>query len=264
MKQEVGLLNKKNEKGMSILEAIVASVIVGIGFIGIFQMVGYAVNSIDVSGERSKAGHLVGMIAEGVLGYKDTYVGVSENDEKALIYEGGRAYMPSDDDRKKCSKFVEFYANLAYAEDSQVCGSDSKTKSGVTEGINIANCSTTSKANRQALFKKDEATPWGATSAAGNQILKWNAILSEDQLIKCKSQKDTKSIKMFEMCRWAKNNCEFQNNNVFDERMYVGRIQFNLNDGKKRRFLYFQADYEPKYQTNTGSEGDGPFIGMEK
>ena len=51
-------------------------------------------------------------------------------------------------------------------------------------------------------------------------------------------------------------------NNVFDERMYVGRIQFNLNDGKKRRFLYFQADYEPKYQTNTGGEGDGPFTGM--
>ena len=48
--------------------------------------------------------------------------------------------MPSDDDRKKCSKFVEFYANLAYAEDSQVCGSDSKTKSDVTDGINIANC----------------------------------------------------------------------------------------------------------------------------
>ena len=66
--------------------------------------------------------------------------------------------MPSDDDRKKCSKFVEFYANLAYAEDSQVCGSDSKTKSGVTDGINIANCSTTSKANRQALIKKDEVS----------------------------------------------------------------------------------------------------------
>ena len=33
------------------------------------------------------------------------------------------------------------------------------------------------------------------------------------------------------------------NDNVFDQRMYVGRIQFNLNDGKKRRFLYFQADY---------------------
>ena len=56
-RKEDGLLNKmknRKEKGMSILEAIVASVIVGIGFIGIFQMVGYAVNSIDVSGERSK------------------------------------------------------------------------------------------------------------------------------------------------------------------------------------------------------------------
>ena len=52
-------MKNNKEKGMSILEAIVASVIVGIGFIGIFQMVGYAVNSIDVSGERSKAGHLV-------------------------------------------------------------------------------------------------------------------------------------------------------------------------------------------------------------
>ena len=38
--KEIGLLNRmKNnkEKGMSILEAIVASVIVGIGFIGIFK-----------------------------------------------------------------------------------------------------------------------------------------------------------------------------------------------------------------------------------
>jgi hypothetical protein len=26
--------------------------------------------------------------------------------------------------------------------------------------------------------------------------------------------------------------------------MYVGRIQFNLNDGKKRKYLYFQADYK--------------------
>ena len=31
-------MNRKKEKGMSILEAIVASVIVGIGFIGIFQI----------------------------------------------------------------------------------------------------------------------------------------------------------------------------------------------------------------------------------
>ena len=25
--------------------------------------------------------------------------------------------------------------------------------------------------------------------------------------------------------------------------MYIGRVQMNLNDGKKRKYLYFQTDY---------------------
>ena len=255
---ESGLVNKmikKKEKGMSILEAIVASVIVGIGFIGIFQMVGYAVNSIDVSSERSKAGHLAGMIAEGVLGYKDTIVGVSENDEKALVYEQGKAYMPTELDRKACAKFVQFYANLDFeesedTESTDACGSDTKLND-IKTSIVTDKCS---EDDKDPLYKKDEASIWGGKSAASNQLLKWGAILNQDQLIKCKTEKDTKSIKMFEMCRWSANKCAYTNNNIFDDRMYVGRIQFNLNDGKKRRFLYFQADYEPKFQTRVAEE----------
>ena len=34
--------------------------------------------------------------------------------------------------------------------------------------------------------------------------------------------------------------------NVYDESMLIGRIQINLNNGKKRKFLYFQADYKVK------------------
>ena len=30
---------------------------------------------------------------------------------------------------------------------------------------------------------------------------------------------------------------------VKDDIMYIGRVQMNLNDGKKRKFLYFQTDY---------------------
>ena len=245
-------MKNNKEKGMSILESIVASVIVGIGFIGIFQMVGYAVNSIDVSGERSKAGHLVGMIAEGVLGYKDTYVGVSENDEQALIFEDGKAFMPSESDRKACAKFVQFYTNLDFEEsgDTNACGSDTKLNT-IRTIINTDKCSTE---ERLPLYKKGEASIWGGKSAASNQILKWQAILNQDQLIKCKTEKDTKSIKMFDMCRWESNKCTYTNNNIFDDRMYVGRIQFNLNDGKKRRFLYFQADYEPKYRARGAGE----------
>ena len=59
MKKEVlGLGFKKNEKGMTLLEALVSTAIVGIGFIAIFQMVNYSVRSIDVSGERTKASFL--------------------------------------------------------------------------------------------------------------------------------------------------------------------------------------------------------------
>ena len=55
---------KLSEKGVSILEALVATVIIGIGFVAVFQMTQYSVRSIDVSGERTKATYLTGMIVE--------------------------------------------------------------------------------------------------------------------------------------------------------------------------------------------------------
>ena len=30
---------------------------------------------------------------------------------------------------------------------------------------------------------------------------------------------------------------------ITDDLMYVGRVQMNLNDGRKRKYLYFQTDY---------------------
>jgi len=30
---------------------------------------------------------------------------------------------------------------------------------------------------------------------------------------------------------------------VTEDVIYIGRVQMNLNDGKKRKFLYFQSDY---------------------
>ncbi len=258
-------MNRKKEKGMSILEAIVASVIVGIGFIGIFQMVGDAVNSIDVSGERTKATHLAGMIAEGVIGYRDTLVGVGEEDEKNLEYSRDGISLEGDD-TNNCSTFVEYYAFLGKANSTlgKVCGSAQETEN-INDQINIESCSKTSTDARTPLYNKDKDTAWDSKSAAGNQIKKWTAILAEDQLMKCKSTNqttkatnDTKSIKLFEMCRWGKGaKCQYANYNVFDDQMYVGRIQFNMNDGKKRRFLYFQADYKPKFQTIPNDDDGG-------
>ena len=66
-----GQLNKKNsEKGMSLIEALVSTVIISIGFIAVFQMVSYSIQSIDVSNERTKTTYLTGMVAEDLLADK--------------------------------------------------------------------------------------------------------------------------------------------------------------------------------------------------
>ena len=58
----LGIGNRIKEKGLTLIEALVSTVIVGIGFIAVFQMVNYSVQSIDVSGERTKGNYLVTMV----------------------------------------------------------------------------------------------------------------------------------------------------------------------------------------------------------
>ena len=64
----IGEVDKKikriTEKGITLIEGLVATAIIGIGFVAVFQMVQYSVRSIDVSGERTKANYLAGMVAE--------------------------------------------------------------------------------------------------------------------------------------------------------------------------------------------------------
>ena len=47
---------------------------------------------------------------------------------------------------------------------------------------------------------------------------------------------------MFEVCRW--DGCDYQLDTVYDEPMYIGRVEMKLNQGKKRKFIYFQTDYK--------------------
>ena len=69
----IGQLDKRiYEKGITLLEALVSTAIIGIGFVAIFQMVNYSVQSIDTSGERTKSNYLVGMVAEDLLAEKNS------------------------------------------------------------------------------------------------------------------------------------------------------------------------------------------------
>ena len=63
--------NRLTEKGITLLEGLVSTAIIGIGFIAVFQMVQYSVRSIDVSGERTKANYIAGTIAEDIYAFKN-------------------------------------------------------------------------------------------------------------------------------------------------------------------------------------------------
>ena len=60
-----------SEKGITLLEGLVSTAIIGIGFIAVFQMVQYSVRSIDVSGERTKANYIAGTFAEDIYAFKN-------------------------------------------------------------------------------------------------------------------------------------------------------------------------------------------------
>ena len=63
--QNINMIKKKNKKisGLSLLEALISTAIVGIGFVAILQMTNYSIQSIFVSGERTKANYLTNVIA---------------------------------------------------------------------------------------------------------------------------------------------------------------------------------------------------------
>ena len=62
------------EKGLTLLESIIATAIVAIGFLAVFQMVNYSVHSIGISSERTKANYLVAMVAEDLIGDKNNII----------------------------------------------------------------------------------------------------------------------------------------------------------------------------------------------
>ena len=69
------ILKKSSEKGLTLLEALLSTAIVGIGFVAVFQLVNFSINSIDISSERTKVNYLTGMIAEDIIGIEIVYMG---------------------------------------------------------------------------------------------------------------------------------------------------------------------------------------------
>ena len=196
----IGIDSKRiKEKGLTLLEALVSTAIVGIGFVAVFQMVNYSVQSIDVSGERTKTNYLVSLVAEDLIGDRFTKKG------KKNVYE--------------------------YLAD------ETKSK---THALKI-DCT------------KKTGNPYKATDIAiDNKLEKWAHRLAPKEKdkssgrVKCRGTKDIKQLTVYEICKdnvkvdgKNRTNCHYHNEDVFD-RIYIGRMEVNLNDGAKKKFIYFQ------------------------
>ena len=181
---------KKKQSGITLLESLISTAIIGIGFVAIFQMVNFSVQSIDSSSERTKANYLVSMIAEDIIAHKITDTSFDRIDA--------------------CAQEKDTIASIKPIYETVV------------------------------------------EDAEENKKNKWNSIFENDRYLKCKSEKDIKDVKIFQIC---KTGCDYTSSYIEDEsdihaevydEMFIGRVQVNMNDGKKRKFLYFTADYTLK------------------
>ena len=224
----IKFLNKyKTQLGLTLLEALMSTLIVGIGFVAVFNMVNFSVQSIDTSGERTKANYLVSMIAEDIIGHKDTIYGES-TDEADIIFNNEGKPVKVDGDGVVLEEYKKFAEHLK----------DTEWKVGTGDDV-CAN-----KANYARADDIDELYSEENKDAPTNKENKWNEIFGSDRYLKCRSDKDIKNIKVFQICKW--DHCDYKNESVYDDGLFIGRVQINMNDGRKRRFLYFTADYQLK------------------
>ena len=121
----IKFLNKhKKQAGITLLEALISTAIVGIGFVAIFQMVNFSVQSIDTSGERTKANYLVSMIAEDIIGHRNTIYGANAAEENIVFNaEGKPERVNTDGTKTEFKKFAEHLVdtNWKVGDGNAVC-----------------------------------------------------------------------------------------------------------------------------------------------
>ena len=209
---------KKNISGLSILEALVSTVIVGIGFVAILQMTNFSVQSIDRSGDRTKANFLTEMIAEDIIGSKKSFFGASNDDSDIVFDSAGVASLNG----QTLSTFTEHLSDNGWNA-NLACGANNATGG-------------TADQKKENIYEEQKI------DAPRNKEAKWDAIFGENRFLKCTNTTEEKKIQVFKVCRWDE--CDYKLDAITDDPMYIGRVEMKLNDGKKRKFLYFQTDYK--------------------
>ena len=218
-------LKRFSERGITLLEALISTAIVGIGFVAVFQLVNFSVNSINVSAERTKINYITTMIAEDIIGSRDALVGVNPKTNSFAIDNYGKP-VNADGSRATKEKFSEYLMG-----DGWKAGNANNVCSG-TKGTFI------NKSDIKSIYENFSENQ----GAPENKMARWENIISQDRFLKCRNNKDIKSVKIYKICETGAG-CLATTSDLVRDELYIGRVQINTNGGKKRKVLYFQADY---------------------
>ena len=195
--------NKKNNAGLSLLEAVISMVVVGIGFVAILQVTQYSISSVNTSAERTKANFFINIFAEDSLSLRDT--SKSENLNDILVVED----------------------STRFSSECGVQGSKMNVKT-ATAGDVYRN----STSDNDPILNKSE---------------KWNALISNRDYMDCSnSGREKRAFEMFKICNFSSSPGCIDRANQKEEVIYIGRAQMTLNNGGKRKYLYFQSDFRLK------------------
>ena len=82
-------MDKKNIKGISILESLVCLVIIGIGFVAMLQLSSFSINAMDRSIEKNKLNFLSEMVLEDMIGDPDNASNYTFNQSNCTYYTQG-------------------------------------------------------------------------------------------------------------------------------------------------------------------------------
>lgn len=190
---------KANEKGITILEALVSTAIIGIGFIAVFQMVQYSIRSIDVSGERTKMNYLVSMIAEDIISDRDNVDASKNVFLDKLIAEKKNVKNNPAWSMNTCSGFPASKTEYSNAFQNKI----QKWK---------------------FRFSKDRVKCNSQDSQGTTEDKKALQIFDI-----CNNKISGKSCKFQNLDK---------NSAVYEE-LYIGKMEAKMNNGKKIKYLYF-------------------------
>jgi type II secretory pathway pseudopilin PulG len=137
-------MDKKNIKGVSILESLVCLVIIGIGFVAMLQLSSFSINAMDRSLEKNKLNFLSEMVLEDMIGDPDNVSNYSF-DQTSCNYsaKGGTELYKKNKDkwRNKLEEknYIKFEKGSGFKDKKLRCLSGDSKKTFVSNGTGRVN-----------------------------------------------------------------------------------------------------------------------------